>query len=485
LEVPEAISYDGAAYVPRRHAVSRTAGCGQESTVSPLIHESDRLSPDDRRGRGRAARERVPVGSLGGWPPSERRHDALSTILAQNDRRISEFVPLRHGRMSASPWSYFRGAAAVMAADLASGPNTGIEVQLCGDAHVLNFGLWATPERNLSFDLRDFDETLPGPFEWDVQRLAASLVVVARHNGLAKEIGDDAVAAALLAYRTRIAHYATAPQMEIWYDSIYVDQLLGYFGEKRRKRVSKLIDKQGQRRTSRGAFEKLTAMVDGRRRIMEDPPKLTHFDDPHRLEIVRDVLEKYVSTIQDDRRHCLANFSYVDVARQVVGVGSVGLRVHLILLEGRGGGDPLFLQVKQAVPSVYEAHLRRSRYRNHGARVVNGKRLIQSATDIFVGWTSMEGLDFYVRQFRDMKVIPDAERIAPGLVEFAAACGEVLARSHARTGDPVAIDGYIGKGGKFDEAIGAYARAYADQTEQDHAQLAAAISRGALPVERD
>jgi uncharacterized protein (DUF2252 family) len=316
-----------------------------------------------------------------------------------------------------------------------------------------------------------------------VQRLAASLIVVARHNSLAPGIGDDAVAAAMNAYRTRMAHYATAPQMEIWYDSIYVDQLLDFFERKQRKRVSKIIEKQGARRTSRGAFEKLTTVLDGRRRIAEDPPKLTHFDDPRRLEIVHEVYRKYASTLQDDRRHCLENFSYVDTARQVVGVGSVGMRVHLLLLEGRGGGDPLFLQVKQAGASVYEAHLRHSRFRNHGARVVNGKRLIQSATDIFVGWTSFEGMDFYVRQFRDMKVIPDSERIAPALVEFATACGEVLARSHARSGDPAVIAGYIGKGARFDEVIGQFARAYADQTERDHAQLVAAISRGAVPVE--
>ena len=268
--------------------------------------------------------------------------------------------------MAASPWNYYRGAAAVMAADLGTMPNSGIHVQLCGDAHVLNFGLWATPERNLSFDLRDFDETLPGPFEWDVQRLAASLVVVARHNGLAPEIGDDAVAAALEAYRARMAHYATAPQMEIWYQSIDADQLLEFFEGKQRKRVSKLIESKSRRRTSRGAFEKLTHLVNGRRRLLENPPKLTHFDDPHRLEIVHKVFGKYAATLQADRRHLLSTFAYVDTARQVVGVGSVGMLVYLLLLEGRGGGDPLFLQVKQAGTSVYEAQLRRSQYRNHG-----------------------------------------------------------------------------------------------------------------------
>ena len=387
--------------------------------------------------------------------------------------------------MSGSPWTYYRGAAAVMAADLATLANTGLTVQMCGDAHVLNFGLWATPERNLSFDLRDFDETLPGPFEWDVERLVASLVVVARQNGLASSTADDAVAAALLAYRTRMARYTESSQLEIWYDTIYHDELLGYFDGKRRKRVSQHIEKKRTQRTSAGAFDKITEVVDGQRRIAENPPKLTHFDDPRRLEIVHKVFEAYAETLQDDREHCLANFSYVDTARQVVGVGSVGMRVHLLLLEGRGGGDPLFLQVKQAGPSVYEQHLQPSAYANHGARVVNGKRLIQSATDIFVGWTSFEGLDFYVRQFRDMKIIPDSERVAPGLVEFATACGEVLARAHARTGDPVAIAAYIGKGRRFDESLTAFARTYADQTELDHAELVRAIASGAIPADYD
>jgi uncharacterized protein (DUF2252 family) len=380
--------------------------------------------------------------------------------------------------MALSAWNYYRGAAAVMAADLASSPNTGLQVQLCGDAHLLNFGLWATPERNLSFDLRDFDETLPGPFEWDVKRLAASVIVLTRHAGSSKSTGEEAVENALEAYESRMRRYAKAGQMEIWYDSVHVDQLLSYFGTKQRKGVSKLIQKQGKRRTSVGAFEKLTDVIDGQRRIIENPPKLTHYDDPRRLEIVDGVFHRYASTLQDDRRHCLDNFNYVDTCRQVVGVGSVGMRVHLLLLEGRGGKDPLFLQVKQAGPSVYEPFAGKSRYPSHGARVVNGKRLIQSATDIFVGWTSFEGMDFYVRQFRDMKIIPDSERIAPVVPEFAYACGKVLARAHARTGDPVAIATYIGKSGTFRDAIRSFAQKYADQTERDHAQLVAAIRSG-------
>ena len=430
--------------------------------------------------RGKAARLRLPLRELGRWRADR---DSLDVVLAQNAIRVPELVPLRHGRMAASPWTYYRGAAAVMAGDLSTSPNSGLDVQLCGDAHVLNFGLWATPERNLSFDLRDFDETLRGPFEWDVMRLAASLVVVARENGLSSAVADEAVASTLDAYRSRMRRYASARQLQIWYDSIHVDQLLGYFGEDRRDRVSKHIEKRQRRRTSAGAFEKLTETVDGRRRIIEEPPRLTHVDDPRRIEAVRRVYERYTDTLQDDRRHCLARFTYVDVARQVVGVGSVGMRVHLLLLDGGRGDDPLFLQIKQAGPSVYETHFRASEYPNHGARVVNGKRLIQSATDIFVGWTSLDGIDFYVRQFRDMKVIPDATRIAPVLGEFATACGAVLARAHARTGDPVAIASYIGKGKRFDESIGRFARGYADQTERDHAQLVSAIADGAVPAE--
>jgi uncharacterized protein (DUF2252 family) len=439
-------------------------------------------SRGERKERGKAARLRLPLPEIGRWRP---HRNALDVVLAQNEIRVPELLPLRHGRMAESPWTYYRGAAAVMAADLATSPNSGLDVQLCGDAHVLNFGLWATPERNLSFDLRDFDETLPGPFEWDVMRFVASLVVVARENGLSPSVADDAVASALDAYRAQIRRYASASQLEIWYDSIYVDELLGYFGEDRRDRVSKHIQKRRKRRTSAGAFEKLTETVDGQRRIIEEPPRLTHFDDPRRLEVVRKVYARYTDTLQDDRRHCLARFTYVDVARQVVGVGSVGMRVHLLLLDGGGGDDPLFLQVKQAGPSVYETHFRASEYPNHGARVVNGKRLIQSATDIFVGWTTFDGMDFYVRQFRDMKVVPDATRIAPVLGEFATACGAVLARSHARTGDPVAIASYIGKGGRFDEAMGVFAPAYADQTERDHAQLAAAIADGSVPAQSE
>ncbi len=415
---------------------------------------------------------------MGEWDEGARGHDALETLLAQNAMRDPELVPLRHQRMAISPWNYYRGAAAVMAGDLASQPNSGLPVQLCGDAHVLNFGLWATPERNLMFDLRDFDETLPGPFEWDVKRLAASLVVAARQDGIKPAVADAAVAAAIAAYRTRMKRYTSMPELDTWYDGIHVHSLVNYYEPADRARISIYIEKKQERRTSRGAFAKLTTMVQGRPRITEDPPLRVRIGDDEQDALVDQLFAQYRLTLQEDRRTLFDRFTEVDTVRQVVGVGSVGMKVYLVLLEGRSGDDPLFLQVKQAGASVYEAHTHASVHDNHGARVINGKRLVQSATDIFVGWGSLHGQDYYVRQFRDMKIIPNIELIGPRLAEFATACGETLARAHARTGDAVAIDSYIGKGTKFAGAIGEFARLYADQNDRDHAQLVRAIADG-------
>jgi len=434
----------------------------------------------ERRAAGKAARKRAGRGTLGHWAEDDRRHDALETILAQNLIRVPGLAPLRHQRMAASAWNHYRGAAAVMAADLASQPDSGLSVQLCGDAHVLNFGLWATPERNLAFDLRDFDETLPGPFEWDVKRFAASLVVAARENRVKPARADAAVTAGLEAYRRRMRRYAAMPELDIWYDAIHAEGLVGYFEPADRGRVSVHIEKKRERRTSRGAFARLTEMANGRPRITEDPPLRVTISDDEQADLVGQLLAGYRLTLQEDRRSLFDRFTEVDAVRQVVGVGSVGMRVYLVLFEGRSGADPLFLQVKQAGPSVYEAHTQPSPYGSHGARVIHGKRLVQSATDIFVGWGSLHGRDYYVRQFRDMKIIPSTDLIAPRLSEFATACGETLARAHARTGDPVAIDAYLGKGPKFAAAIGRFARRYADQNERDHAQLVRAIAAGAV-----
>jgi uncharacterized protein (DUF2252 family) len=435
---------------------------------------------DERRGSGKAARKRAQRGGLGHWDEGERGHDALTTILDQDQIRLPELVPIRHQRMAVSPWNYYRGAAAVMAADLASQPDSGLEVQLCGDAHVLNFGLWATPERNLAFDLRDFDETLPGPFEWDVKRFAASLMVAAREHRIKPATADAAVTAGVDAYRRRMRRYAAMPELDVWYDSLHADSLIRYYEPADRGQVSIHIEKKRKRRTSRGAFARLTTMAHGRPRITEQPPVRVTISDAEQDDLVDHLLADYRLTLQEDRRALFDRFTEVDVVRQVVGVGSVGMRVYLALFEGRSGSDPLFLQVKQAGPSVYEAHTRPSPHASHGARVISGKRLVQSATDIFVGWGSLHGKDYYVRQFRDMKIIPTTELIAPRLAEFATACGETLARAHARSGDPVAIGGYIGKGRNFTAAIGQFARRYADQNQRDHAQLVSGIANGAV-----
>ena len=452
-----------------RSAGSQAAGSGLRDLAA---------TRQERRSSGKITRKRAQRGSLGHWDEADRRRDPLEAILAQNATRVPELVPIRHGRMALSPWNYYRGAAAVMAGDLACQPHSGLMVQLCGDAHILNFGLWATPERNLLFDLRDFDETLPGPFEWDVKRFAASVVVAARQDGLKPRLAAAAVAAGIRAYCRRMRGYAVMPELDIWYDGTHVDRLIRYFQPADRGWVSIHIEKQRTRRTSRGAFAKLTTMAHGRPRISTQPPLRVTISDDEQADLVGHLLGGYRLTLQEDRRRLFDRFTEVDTVRQVVGVGSVGMRVYLILLEGRSGADPLFLQAKQAGPSVYEGYLQAGRHRHHGERVISGKRLVQSATDIFVGWATFHERDYYLRQFRDMKIIPTTELIAPVLEEFATACGDALARAHARSGEPMAISSYIGNGAKFAAAIGKFAEAYADQNARDHAQLVRAIAAG-------
>jgi len=438
----------------------------------------------ERRDTGRQARVLAPRAGIGDWGEAARGHDALETLMAQDAIRLPELLPLRYRRMSLSPWNYYRGAAAVMAADLASRPHSRLEVQLCGDAHVLNFGLWATPERNLNFDLRDFDETLPGPFEWDVARLAASLVVAAQQNSIKPARADAAVTAAVDAYRRRMRRYATLPLLDIWYEGTRVDRFIDFFEPADRGQVQVQIEK-GKDRTSRGAFAKLTTERRGRPRITPQPPLRVTLDDAEQGDIVDRLIAGYRLTLQEDRRRLFDRFLLVDVVRQVVGVGSVGMVVYLVLFEGSARGDPLFLQCKQAGPSVYESHTYPSAHDNHGARVIAGKRMVQSATDIFVGWGSLGDRDFYVRQFRDMKVIPTTDLIAPVLVQFATACGNSLARAHARSGDPAAIDAYMGKSEAFTKAMRRFARRYAEQNERDHARLVSAIAKGAVEATPD
>ncbi len=435
-----------------------------------------RLPHADRRAVGRASRSIVPRTQQARWQRTPDGTPALAQLRAQESIRVRALLPLRYERMALSPWSYFRGAAAVMAADLAGHAHTGLMVQMSGDAHVLNFGLWATPERNLAFALRDFDETLAGPFEWDIKRLATSLVVIARENGRPDEVGLDAVRTCVGEYRKRMRRYATAGQLEIWYDAIHVEELVGYFPRKAREPAREHIAKKARKRTSQGAFDRLVERVDGQLRIREEPPRTTHLPVPAQVDIAHQIYEQYRQTLLPDRQVCLSNFTHVDTVRQVVGVGSVGMQVYLVLLSGPRD-EPLFLQVKQAGPSVYEKHLGPSPYANHAERVINGKRLIQSASDMFAGWTRFAGADFYVRQFRDMKVIPDGNLLRPILADFAAACGAALAKAHARSGDPTAIDAYLGRNPAFTTAMTVFAASYADRNEADHADLVAALGR--------
>ncbi len=440
-----------------------------------------RATATERIAAGRSARRQAPRSGIGDWDEQGRGHDALATVLAQSSGRLPDLVPIRHHRMARSPWNYYRGAAAVMAADLASRPHSGLEVQLCGDAHVLNFGLWATPERNLNFDLRDFDETLPGPFEWDVARLAASLVVAARESGIKPRRAEAAVLAAVDAYRRRMHGFSKTHEIDIWYDGMRVDHFVKYFEKADRGQAKVYIENRKAKRTSRGSFPKLTAMAHGRPRITAQPPIRVTLSDNEQRDVIDVLLAGYRQTLQEDRRVLFDRFTEVDIVRQVVGVGSVGMVVYLVLLEGRSGADPLFLQCKQAGPSVYESHLRPAVHGNHGERVVAGKRMVQSATDIFVGWGSLGDRDFYVRQYRDMKLIASTDLVAPRLAQFATACGSTLARAHARSGDPLAIDAYIGAGDAFATAMVRFANRYADQNERDHAQLVSAIDRGEVP----
>jgi uncharacterized protein (DUF2252 family) len=446
-----------------------------------MMTGQQRSSLAERRAEGRAARRRLPRSDAGAWDPARRGHDPLATVLAQNAVRAPDLVPIRHGRMAASPWNYYRGAAAVMAADLASRPNSDLTVQLCGDAHILNFGLWATPERQLSFDLRDFDETLAGPFEWDVMRMVASLQVLACDQGstTAEEV-DRAVQAALDGYRTQIGRYADARFLDIWYEQITADDLLGVVvDEEQIEQVAARVHERARKRSNVGAAKKFTESVDGRVRLVEAPPFRVR-DDRVDRDTVEEVFAAYRSSLPEERRYLLDRYAIVDVVRQVVGVGSVGMRVYLVLLQGSRSDDLCFLQIKQAGPSVYEAFLAPSPYPNHGQRVTVGRRFVQSATDIFVGWTSAGGIDFYVRQFRDMKVVPSGPQVTPRLRHFARKCGLVLARAHATTGDAAAIDAYLGKGRAFDAAMVGFARAYAVQNQRDHAQLVAAVRDGQI-----
>ncbi|HEU5038455.1 MAG TPA: DUF2252 domain-containing protein [Nocardioides sp.] len=454
-------------------------------------------SRDQRRARGKEARRDVPLASHCVARPDGPR-DPVGLVLEQAQSRVPELVPIRHGRMLVSPFTYFRGAALPMAADLAGLPTSGLRVQLCGDAHLANFGAFASPERRLVFDLNDFDETLPGPFEWDVKRLAASLVVAARDNEYDAADRRRIVLEAVRSYREAMRRFAGMPMLDVWYTHLDIEAAVHEVGSQlekaRRKKTEKALAK-ARTRTSMQALGKLTELVDGRRRIVSDPPLIVPIeqlvDQVESEELyaqLRELLGSYRSTLQSDRRHLVEQFTLVQMARKVVGVGSVGTRAWILLLESTDG-EPLFLQAKEAQASVLAPYAGRSRYDNQGERVVAGQRLMQAASDIFLGWQRVSGIDdrerdFYVRQLRDWKLSVPIEEVVPsGMLVYAQLCGWTLARAHARSGDRIAIAAYLGRSDAFDLALAEFAEGYADLNELDHAALAAAVADGRASAE--
>ncbi|AZP15227.1 DUF2252 domain-containing protein [Streptomyces aquilus] len=458
------------------------------------------LPPAERAAHGREARRRAPRSSHGWYEPAPQRLDPVEVVERQSAERVPELVPIRYGRMLESPFRFYRGAAAIMAADLAPLPDTGLQVQLCGDAHPLNFRLLASPERRLVFDINDFDETLPGPFEWDVKRLAAGFVTAARANGFSRKQQNSTVRACVRAYRERMHEFAGMRTLDIWYAQDAADRL--------RELMASAMDEEEARRTARAterartrthlkAYAKLTEMTDQGRRITPDPPLITPLDqlldDPSeegREKQLRGLVDQYAQTLPSERRHLLRRYRLVDMARKVVGVGSVGTRCWILLLLGRDDDDPLLLQAKEAGESVLSAPTGGDRYDNQGRRVVTGQRLMQTTSDIFLGWTSVVGLDgqdrdFYVRQLWDWKGIAQTETMGPDLLDlFGRLCGASLARAHARSGDPIALAAYLGTSDRFDRALTEFAQSYADQNERDFAALEAARRSGRIRAEQ-
>ena len=455
-----------------------------------------RLEHGEHAERGREARSSVPRSSHAGWEPAADREDPIAILRRQAETRVPELLPIRYGRMVASPFTFFRGAAAVMAADLAPTPDAGLIVQLCGDAHINNFGGFAAPDRRLVFGPNDFDETLPGPWEWDVKRMAASIEIAARELGLGARPRRRFVAAAVGQYRGGMREFAAETMLEAWYERLDADELTARFGTRLDADGQELFDRtfaKGRRKDNARAARKLTEVVDGELRFVSAPPLLTPLrelegsaDPDERAAWVRELLDRYAAGLHADREHLFRSYRFVDMARKVVGVGSVGTRAWVFLLVSHGTGDPLVLQAKEAVASVLEPHLGASEFANHGERVVRGQRMMQAATDIFLSWQRSIGLDgldhdFYVRQLWDWKASADLSRMDEhGLITYTRACAWSLARSHARSGDRLAIAAYLGKGENFDAAIAEFSARYADQNERDHARLAQAIADGEL-----
>ncbi len=459
------------------------------------------LTVAERVARGKKARDLVPREEHGQWAPASTRPDPVALLEQQAVSRVPDLVPIRYGRMLVSPFTFYRGAALIMAADLAGTPASGVTAQLCGDAHLSNFGLFGTPERKMIFDINDFDETLPGPWEWDVKRMAASFEVMGRYRGFSPEDRRAVVMAGVAEYRDRMRQAAGMGTLGAWYDQLDAGTLLklvrqevrvNRLGEKEARRAKKHVADAFTRDSTR-VFAKRAGEFDGELRIAADPPLIvpieelavpgSEWDDP--APLIKTLLASYRQTL-GRHGHPLEEFSYVHAARKVVGVGSVGTRCYIMLMLGRDRDDPLFLQVKEAQSSVLEPFLGRSRYAQHGERVVTGQRLMQGATDIFLGWQQIKGLDgqtrdYYVRQFHDWKGGFDTERmLVPGASVYSRLCGATLARAHARWGDRIAIASYLGKSDAFDRAIADFTVAYADQNERDYQAFTVAVNSGRL-----
>ena len=454
------------------------------------------LSPGESEAAGKAARRRTPRSALGEWGRSAKRKSPVEILAGQDRTRVPELVPIRHGRMSASAFTFYRGAAGIMAADLGAAPNTDLNVQLCGDAHLSNFGVFAAPDRRLIFDINDFDETHPGPFEWDVKRLVASFAIGGRDLGFNERDRRGAVAEAAREYRREMRRLAAMRTIDVWYERLDVGALERYRSEVTKK-TAKRFDKaraKAESKNSLRAFNKLTHSVNGELRIISDPPLIVPVEEmaesDSQLNVVmgrlREFLVAYRRTLDRDVRRLAEDYRFVDLARKVVGVGSVGTRAWIVLLLGRDEGDPLFLQAKEAEASVLEGFAGKSRFNQEGRRVVEGQRLMQAASDIFLGWLTAEGpdgktRDFYVRQLWDGKGSAQVELMTPTTMGlYARLCGWTLARAHARSGNRIAIASYLGKGESFESAMSDFAEVYADQNEADYREFEAAISEGRL-----
>jgi uncharacterized protein (DUF2252 family) len=479
-------------------AVTRRGGSAARKTkpTAPVPH----LSVAERVARGKAARKEVPRARHASFEPLSARTDPVDLLERQAKTRVPELVPIRYGRMLVSPFTFYRGAALIMAHDLAATPRSGLTVQCCGDAHLSNFGVFASPERALVFDVNDFDETLPGPWEWDVKRLAASMLIAARDNGFRAKDQDRVVLDTVGQYRTTMAEFAGMKNLDVWYAHLDVESVLQDYGSQFKPKMVKRTEKQlakARTKDSMTAFSKLTRVVDGQARIVDESPLIVPIDqlakDEGRAELfdsLHRLLRGYRDSLEFDRRVLLEAFELTDFARKVVGVGSVGTRAWIALMLGRDGQDPLFLQMKEAEASVLEEFLGPSQFSNHGQRVVVGQRLMQAVSDIFLGWLHVEsGLDqkprdFYARQLKDWKGSAEIEQMVPeGMASYGKLCGWTLARAHARSGDRIAIAAYLGNSDRFDRAILEFSKAYADQNERDYQKLTEAVNSGKITAQ--